>query len=110
MEHRWPGNVRELMNVLERLVVRHPGQRLVASDLDGLLEDWTFAPTEGSRMKKVGERTLPALIEEIGECEQSEILAALEWSGGNVTGAARRLRIPRSTLRHRIKKYSLDRG
>ncbi len=48
------------------------------------------------------------LIEEVGECEQREIIAALEWSGGNVTGAARRLRIPRSTLRHRIKKYSLD--
>jgi transcriptional regulator with GAF, ATPase, and Fis domain len=109
MKHRWPGNVRELMNVLERLVVQRRGQRLVASDLEGLLEDWTFHLDEGSGVKNLGERTLPALIEEIGEREQREIIAALEWSGGSVTGAARRLRIPRSTLRHRIKKYNLDR-
>jgi DNA-binding NtrC family response regulator len=109
MKHGWPGNVRELMNVLERLVVQRPGQRLMASDLEGLLDDWTFHSGEGSGARKVCERTLPALVEEIGECERKEILAALEWSGGNVTGAARRLKIPRTTLRHRIKKYSLDR-
>ena len=109
MKHRWPGNVRELMNVLERVVVQRPGQLVVASDLEGLLEDWTFHVSEGSEGKNGTERTLPALVEEIGECERKEILAALEWSRGNVTGAARRLRIPRSTLRHRIKKHSLDR-
>jgi len=109
MRHRWPGNVRELMNLLERLVARRPGRPLVASDLEGLLEDWTFHLAEGSGVRDGGERTLPALVEEIGECERKEILAALEWSGGNVTGAARRLGIPRSTLRHRIKKYGLDR-
>jgi DNA-binding NtrC family response regulator len=95
--------------VLERLVVRRPGQPLVASDLEGLLEEWTFHLAEGSRRKNGSGRTLPALVEEVGERERKEILAALEWSRGNVTGAARRLRIPRSTLRHRIKKHSLDR-
>lgn len=95
------------MNVLERLVIQRGGQPLAASDLDGLLEDWTFQLSEGTGVKNLGERTLLASIEEIGECEQREIIAALEWSGGSVTGAARRLRIPRSTLRHRIKKYNL---
>ena len=38
---------------------------------------------------------------------QREILEALERSGGNVTGAARRLRVARSTLRHRMKKHNL---
>jgi transcriptional regulator with GAF, ATPase, and Fis domain len=109
MKHRWPGNVRELMNVLERLVVQRRGQRLLASDLEGLLEDWPFHSAEVSGQKDLDEPTLPTLIERIGEREQKEIIAALEWSAGSVSGAARRLRIPRSTLRHRIKKYKLDR-
>jgi transcriptional regulator with GAF, ATPase, and Fis domain len=108
MQHSWPGNVRELMNVLERLAVQRRGQRLLASDLDGLLEEWTFHIAEESRAESVEERTSPSLVDEVLECERREIIAALKWSSGNVTGAARRLQIPRSTLRHRMKKYSLD--
>jgi transcriptional regulator with GAF, ATPase, and Fis domain len=105
-EHSWRGNVRELMNVLERLLVRRAGGMLSAADLDGMLEDWSFR--SGGSRETGTMQTLSDLVEEIGEVERREILAALEWSGGNVTGAARRLRIPRSTLRHRIRKYKLD--
>ena len=100
VQHSWPGNVRELMNVLERLVARSAGQRLHPAHLDGLIEQWP-APAQT-------ERTLPELVQQLCEAERREILGALEWSGGNVAGAARRLRIPRGTLRHRMRKHALE--
>jgi transcriptional regulator with PAS, ATPase and Fis domain len=33
VQHSWPGNVRELQNVLERLIVRRPGEVVTADDL-----------------------------------------------------------------------------
>ncbi len=106
MAHPWPGNVRELANVLERLVARHPGQALPESVLNPILESWTPPLTPEPR-RDHGPGTLAELMGEIGERERREILAALEWSRGSVAGAARRLRVARSTLRHRMYKYSI---
>jgi transcriptional regulator with GAF, ATPase, and Fis domain len=107
--HGWPGNVRELLNVLERLAVRRPGALLGAGDVEPLLEHWlprAAAPASASAPQ--AERSLAEFFEEMSECERAEILGALSWSGGNVAAAARRLRIPRGTLRHKMKKYSLE--
>ena len=84
----------------ERLAARHTGERLHSAHLDGLIEQWP-APVER-------ERTLPELLKELCEAERREILDALTWSGGNVARAARRLRIPRGTLRHRMRKHALE--
>ena len=48
-----------------------------------------------------------SLRQEVAEFESREILDALERAGGNVSDAARRLAIPRGTLRHKIRKYAL---
>jgi transcriptional regulator of acetoin/glycerol metabolism len=86
------------MNVLERLLVLHPGGLLDAPDLDEVLE-CEFSP--GSRA--TGERPPPD-----ARVPESEIIASvLEATGGNVSRAARRLELARSTLRHKIKKYDL---
>lgn len=43
--YRWPGNVRELKNVVERIVIRHPGRDIVPNDLPAeILDAMTFAP------------------------------------------------------------------
>ncbi len=107
MSHSWPGNIRELMNVLECLVVHKAGERLEASDLDGFIEEWTegWTHTEGASRCRDGD--LPQLVQEVGAEERRTIVEALERSGGNVTGAARGLRVARSTLRHRMKKHNL---
>ncbi len=113
MEHSWPGNVRELFNVLERLAARHPGRSLHPAHLDGLLESWAEPPGAGPGTDEAARgrgRDLPGIRVEVQALERREILAALEWSGGNVTGAARRLQMPRSTLRHRMRKHGLCGG
>jgi DNA-binding NtrC family response regulator len=96
--HPWPGNVRQLMNVLERLLVLHPGGLVDAADLEKVLEPDLFLGPSG-----------------LAECspsnarhsESENIASVLESTGGNVSRAARRLELARSTLRHKIKKYDL---
>ena len=90
----WPGNVRELINVLERLLVQQRGESLEGGDLDWLFE------------REMDLRRGP-LVKGSPE-EPGVIRAALAESGGNVTRAARRLGVPRSTLRYRIRRCGLD--
>jgi DNA-binding NtrC family response regulator len=97
--HSWPGNVRQLMNVLERLLVLHPGGFLDAADLEKVAEP-EFVPRQNARAECSDRQS---------GCSEPEIIASvLEATGGNVSRAARRLALARSTLRHKIKKYALE--
>jgi len=97
--HAWPGNVRQLMNVLERLVLLRPGGFLDAEDLEEVVEP-EIAPRQSA---------LAHCLDPADDRPESEIIASvLESTGGNVSRAARRLALARSTLRHKIKKYALE--
>ena len=96
--HSWPGNVRQLMNVLERLLVLHPGGFLDVADLEKVVEP-EAAPRPNALDECAGR--------ESGRTESEIIASVLESTGGNVSRAARRLELARSTLRHKIKKYDL---
>ncbi len=93
MDYSWPGNVRELMNVLERLLVE--GKPVLEShDLEGLL------PAAAST-------TVVPRYSGDEDDEVSTISAALVETGGVVARTARRLGMPRSSLRYKIKRYRL---
>jgi DNA-binding NtrC family response regulator len=106
MAHDWPGNVRELINVLECVLTQHSGEVLEARDLDGVLEAtpltdvWNETPLVASNGAPRDDDQESA--------ERVLIAATLVKVGGNVARAARRLRIPRSTLRYRIRKNGLS--
>jgi DNA-binding NtrC family response regulator len=95
----WPGNVRQLMNVLERLLVLRPGGHLDVADLERVAgAELAQRPgVPASRSEGYGEHL-----------ESERIAAVLESTGGNVSRAARRLRLARSTLRYKIKKHALE--
>jgi DNA-binding NtrC family response regulator len=97
--HSWPGNVRQLLNVLERLLVLHPGGFLDAADLERVAEP-EFALRQNA-LTECSDR-------QSGRAESEIIASVLEATGGNVSRAARRLELARSTLRHKIKKYALE--
>ena len=98
--YSWPGNVRELMNVLERVLVSYRVDVLEPEDVAELTSD----------EREAGPGDEPRACEARREIEDEErrLRTVLEETGGNVARAARRLGIPRGTLRYRIEKFSLQ--
>lgn len=121
--HDWPGNVRELANLIERLAIMHPYGVIGVQELpkkfryvDDLDEN---RPVEDVGMPSgipglVG-LDAPALLpvngidlkDYLGNLEKQLIQQALDESGGVVARAAEKLRIRRTTLVEKVRKYGL---
>ena len=101
IEYSWPGNVRELQNVVERSVI-------VSSD--GVFSvDAAWLSTD-SRRVSLPQQPEPADVDKDASRERQIVENALAGSRGRVSGpngAAARLRVPPSTLEHRIKKLRI---
>ncbi len=101
LHYPWPGNVRELSNVMERVALLSDDRCVTATALDLLGRASTAHPGD--------ERTeLPPLREAVGDVERRRIVQILTETGWNVSRAAARLGIPRSSLRYRLEKYGLQ--
>ena len=108
--HDWPGNVRELLNLLERVLAHGAGPVLEAADLRGLRGPWRGGEC-GADAYAVADRPEDPAKAPAGFVrppdDRDRIVAALVATGGNIARAARRLGLPRTTLRHRIAKHGL---
>jgi DNA-binding NtrC family response regulator len=98
MEYDWPGNVRELRNIMERAVLLQKGPFIKPSE---------FLLRESSRVQ-----TFPVLptddnLTTLDEIEKTYIKYVLEKLSGNYTKTAKSLGISLSTLKRKIKHYSL---
>jgi DNA-binding NtrC family response regulator len=93
----FPGNVRELRNLVERLVIMAPGERIGADQVRAVLPGATASAAAAAG----GE---PRLGEAVREFERRQIEAALEAEGGNMTRAAARLGLERSHLYKKMRK------
>ena len=92
MAHPWPGNVRELRNVAECVVLGVP------SDVFGT------PPAAGAALEG------SSLVETVEGFERGLIAEELSRHDGNVARSARALRIAKTTLNDKIRKYRLGRG
>ncbi|HXK05725.1 MAG TPA: sigma-54 dependent transcriptional regulator [Verrucomicrobiae bacterium] len=93
----WPGNARELRNVVERMAILTPGERLTRDCI----------PVEIRVQREAGPKST---IQEAREsAEREHILRALEESNWNVSGAARTLGMERTNLHKRIRALGLSR-
>jgi two-component system nitrogen regulation response regulator NtrX len=96
--YAWPGNARELRNVVERMAILTPGDRLTRDSI----------PVEIRVQREAGPKST---IQEAREsAEREHILRALEESNWNVSGAARTLGMERTNLHKRIRALGLARG
>ena len=99
MEQRWAGNIRELENLVERLVAVTDKTRLTEEDLP-------FEYHLANLDRRPGGRTelLQAACETF---ERNFILRALERTEWNVSGTARYLGVPLSTLKHKMGRLEI---
>jgi two-component system, NtrC family, response regulator AtoC len=98
--YAWPGNVRELRNTLERVVLLEDDPLVRPEHLH--LQGRTRAP----RVSPM-ELRLPPDGFSLDELERRVIDHAMRVCQGNVSRAARYLRISRQTLRYRLKSTKL---
>jgi two-component system nitrogen regulation response regulator NtrX len=98
----WRGNVRELRNMIERLVIMVPADRIDISDLPAEFFR-TSAEIITSAMR------LKTLQEFKDEAEKAFIIAKLREFGWNVSKTAEAIDTPRSNLYKKIEQYNIKR-
>lgn len=135
-QYHWPGNVRELANFIERLVIMHPYGVVDVQDMPDKFRPAGAGTTGGAvnppfmmslEDPLVTEESLQAsydkiavpprlpregldLKEHLHNLEYDLIRQALEDAGGVVAHAAERLKLRRTTLVEKLRKYGLHRG
>jgi two-component system nitrogen regulation response regulator NtrX len=95
--YSWPGNVRELRNVVERMAILTPGDRITAASI----------PLEIRQPQAA--RAANGLQDVRDSAERARIRQALDETDWNVSGAARLLGTERTSLHKRIRALGLKR-
>jgi DNA-binding NtrC family response regulator len=93
VNYEWPGNVRELRNVIERAIVVCEGEKITPDDLS--------FPFKGRAKQIVSDNSLEAI-------EHEHIKRILNRASWQISQAAEILKIDRTTLYNKIKKYNLN--
>jgi len=135
----WPGNVRELGNLIERLVIMYPYGTVDLDDLpeqyqliEGQLSDAVIKVIEQAREPKIHFQSEPAqtpvvqpqaevvpvdvaafpldLKQHLANLEYLFIQQSLEESSGIVAHAAKKLKMQRTTLVEKMRKYGIQRA
>ncbi|MET0093462.1 MAG: sigma-54 dependent transcriptional regulator [Sedimenticola sp.] len=125
-QYNWPGNVRELANLIERLAILYPYGVVDIKDLPekfragytGALESLEESPRisiEGEESQQTANVSrLPHegidLKAHLSAMELDLIQQALDESDGVVAHAAKRLKMRRTTLVEKMRKYGLQRA
>ena len=107
VHYPWPGNVRELRNLIERLVVLHEGEEILAEDLP---EKIRFGHGLADRRKAEDTGDGISFNTAVSEFEKALIVSALEKTNWVKNKAAQLLKIKRTTLVEKIKRYNLEKG
>ncbi len=115
IQSEWPGNVRELINIVERMsflaedpiITPHHIEKFAPDLLHDETKDYStqhFKPIE-TILKEEREETLS---DSINSAEKITIMKALKETGNNKAQAARLLKIHRTTLYAKIRKYNIN--
>jgi two-component system, NtrC family, nitrogen regulation response regulator NtrX len=96
-QYGWPGNVRELRNVVERMAILTPGDRITVESIP-LEIRVPHAPRASAGLQEIRD-----------SAERDRIRQALDQTDWNVSSAARLLGAERTSLHKRIRALGLKR-
>jgi two-component system nitrogen regulation response regulator NtrX len=122
----WPGNVRELRNIIERLVIMTPGDRIEMRHLPASLlaappgptlaaaapsplspAPWSTTAPAGAAPAPEGNPDFASLAEARDDFEKRYIMRKYQESGGNMSRTAELLQVERSNLYRKMKGFGL---
>jgi two-component system, NtrC family, nitrogen regulation response regulator NtrX len=109
LQYPWPGNVRELKNLMERMVIMVPAERIVPEDLEASLAPRGAEGQGGEAATEAPAGLEAATLREGRErFERAFLLRHLEAAGWNITRAAERLGIERSNLHRKLRAFRIE--
>jgi transcriptional regulator of acetoin/glycerol metabolism len=95
LAHSWPGNVRELENVIEHAIIIAKQEKILPKDLPQYLLQQSLSAQQ---------------LISLQDHEKHLIMKTLEETNWNKHQIAKRLKINRSTLYGKMKRYGLNRA
>jgi len=100
MAYSWPGNIRELLNVMERAVLRAPGDPIRDVDLPGM-------DRQVVRKSDDADFRVP-LREHLRTAERRYLARLLDHYHGSIAPAARHAVVDQATLHRKIRLHGLN--
>jgi two-component system nitrogen regulation response regulator NtrX len=96
--YAWPGNVRELRNLMERLVLMTPGERITAEDLPDAVRVGEVRPGPTGTTLEEARRSF----------EREWLVAKLREHGWNVSRTAEAVGLARESLSRKIRALKIE--
>jgi two-component system, NtrC family, nitrogen regulation response regulator NtrX len=104
----WPGNIRELKNILERLVIMVPREKIEVEDIPPLYRKAAEPTGQQSPIDPSSEDDFGGTLKEARDnFERNFILQKLEQNAWNVSKTAELLKIERSNLHRKMKQLGI---
>jgi len=107
----WPGNVRELENAVEHAVLFCTGGRIDSAHFPQAIGNAYLSDTQGQTCTVLtvdSKNEFTCTSDGSASGERERLLQMLTDTGGNLSEAARRLGIARTTLYRRLKKLGIE--
>ncbi len=98
----WPGNIRELENIMERIMISFDGDSITRFQVERAIG--TPMETSVARSSNIEDKSMTQLLEEY----EKYILETMMGKHKRASDVARALKMNKSTLSRRLKKYDLD--